>query len=844
MQVLSRTTNRHTCISDRIEPRQERVIMKSNRNSFTFWLFCVIGLLGGCGFTFTPAEEEINNYFGVNISDFNGSRAIPVQGEIAGASTADVSLPIDLLETAPEEARIILTAPDVDLDIDTAATQANPAFQGNDRSATITFRLASSGNDACSSTTEIGPFEFSMIDNEISISTESLQLTPTARSITESGEFEMCAEAAGDFIGTMALTKVSLEFGTLKSKETKVEICHIPPGSPDNAHTITVASSAVDAHLAHGDYLGPCIEEMENLMLASACSDDPDVERRWEINNSNNSDIDVNWTVDTSQTGTITATPGISYFTSATTTNGNIAEISWLDETGTEQTTTATSTGETCTANPDDSDADGVDDSVDLCPATPSSETVDNTGCSCSQLDDDNDGIDNCDDQCANTQVDDPVNSNGCACIQLDSDSDGIDDCNDLCPVTESGAVVDAAGCATAVADAGEDVVLTEIGCITLQGSATGGEEPYTYSWSASGWEGSTEQNPSVVPTETTTYTLTVTDWSTPPASVSDTVTITVQAPTILQYTIENLGSPSSNASYPANLNDSGDVVGYYYTDSWKKRAFLYSNGTMTDIGTLGGEEAYANDINNAGQVVGQAQDTNGNWRAYVWTQADGMQDLGTFGGSSSAAYAINDSGQITGNASIATTEHAFLYDDGVMSYTGTSDYFHSGALDINDSGQVVGTYLAWGYDQQGFIYDNGTFTDLGSPLLSGSRAVGINNDGLVVGYSWGSGSYRSFLYACGEVIDLGSIDGFPKTYVWGISNAGQIAGNCSTADSSVSHATIYRGGQLYDLNDLLPNDHGWDYLTIAFAVNDAGQITGYGRINGQFRGFLLTPVN
>jgi hypothetical protein len=38
----------------------------------------------------------------------------------------------------------------------------------------------------------------------------------------------------------------------------KVTLCHIPPGNPANAHTITVGAPAVGAHLAHGDYLGPC----------------------------------------------------------------------------------------------------------------------------------------------------------------------------------------------------------------------------------------------------------------------------------------------------------------------------------------------------------------------------------------------------------------------------------------------------------------------------------------------------------------------------------------------------------------------------------------------------------
>jgi len=38
----------------------------------------------------------------------------------------------------------------------------------------------------------------------------------------------------------------------------KTTICHIPPGNPDKAHTLSVGNSAVAAHLAHGDYLGEC----------------------------------------------------------------------------------------------------------------------------------------------------------------------------------------------------------------------------------------------------------------------------------------------------------------------------------------------------------------------------------------------------------------------------------------------------------------------------------------------------------------------------------------------------------------------------------------------------------
>lgn len=40
--------------------------------------------------------------------------------------------------------------------------------------------------------------------------------------------------------------------------QEKVTICHVPPGNPDDAHTITVGAPAVPAHLAHGDDLDEC----------------------------------------------------------------------------------------------------------------------------------------------------------------------------------------------------------------------------------------------------------------------------------------------------------------------------------------------------------------------------------------------------------------------------------------------------------------------------------------------------------------------------------------------------------------------------------------------------------
>ena len=46
---------------------------------------------------------------------------------------------------------------------------------------------------------------------------------------------------------------VAVSASPVQAGEDKVEVCHIPPGNPENTHVIVVGASAVPAHLAHGD---------------------------------------------------------------------------------------------------------------------------------------------------------------------------------------------------------------------------------------------------------------------------------------------------------------------------------------------------------------------------------------------------------------------------------------------------------------------------------------------------------------------------------------------------------------------------------------------------------------
>lgn len=90
---------------------------------------------------------------------------------------------------------------------------------------------------------------------------------------------------------------------------------------------------------------------------------------------------------------------------------------------------------------PSDSDRDGVVDGIDECPGTPMGATVDAKGC---PSDADNDGVYDGIDQCPNTPAGARVDAKGCP---MDSDNDGVWDGIDKCPNTPAGTKVDETGC-------------------------------------------------------------------------------------------------------------------------------------------------------------------------------------------------------------------------------------------------------------------------------------------------------------------------------------------------------------------------------------------------------------
>jgi len=178
----------------------------------------------------------------------------------------------------------------------------------------------------------------------------------------------------------------------------------------------------------------------------------------------------------------------------------------------------------------------------------------------------------------------------------------------------------------------------------------------------------------------------------------------------------------------------------------WASNTFGQPSYSITDLGTLPGEyysEAYG--LNNSGQVVGISFEGGNGISAFLYS--DGvMSDLGTLGGYLSYAYGINNGGQVVGISGTAgyAAAHAFLCSAGVMSDLGTFGGSYNGvgseANGINNSGQVVGYTYTGGGLERAFIYAGGVMIDLNTLILTNSgwtldEATAINDNGQIVGY-------------------------------------------------------------------------------------------------------------
>lgn len=75
-------------------------------------------------------------------------------------------------------------------------------------------------------------------------------------------------------LATATTLVLSMPLAALAAPAKKETICHIPPGNPANAHTITIGTKAVSSHMAnHGDTRGACPDQPNRPPEADAGDD-------------------------------------------------------------------------------------------------------------------------------------------------------------------------------------------------------------------------------------------------------------------------------------------------------------------------------------------------------------------------------------------------------------------------------------------------------------------------------------------------------------------------------------------------------------------------------------------
>jgi probable HAF family extracellular repeat protein len=306
-----------------------------------------------------------------------------------------------------------------------------------------------------------------------------------------------------------------------------------------------------------------------------------------------------------------------------------------------------------------------------------------------------------------------------------------------------------------------------------------------------------------------------------------------------LNIDLGTLGKPDGNSwTQYGGINDRGEAVGFSETADRDPNGedicgfgthlacvpFLWRDGHMSALPTLGGNNGQASAINNRGEVVGFAEDgavdptcpddkTNNRIELpALWERgkAEALplvgNDLGGF------PQGINDEGQAvgyTGNCGAAT--HAVMWKDKT-------------AFQLNDLGGA-GSNAAYAINNRGQI----------------AGQVGTGDGAIFYGAVWQHG-------ADGPVTKIDLVPGDFAAFATGINNRGQVVGNDFDSTYSWAHGFIWQDGVTTDLNTLISEDSNL-YIIAASNINERGQISGMATVlsgphAGEIRAYLLTPVH
>jgi probable HAF family extracellular repeat protein len=263
--------------------------------------------------------------------------------------------------------------------------------------------------------------------------------------------------------------------------------------------------------------------------------------------------------------------------------------------------------------------------------------------------------------------------------------------------------------------------------------------------------------------------------------------------------------------------------------------AFMWEQGLITALPSLGGNNSVGAGINNRGQIVGWAENAvhDGTcdppqvlqFEAVIWGPRMGqIQQLPPYPGDlDTAATAINNLGQVVGISGIC--------------------------------GDAIGAYSA----KHAVLWENGNAMDLGNIGGAGwNTPTVINNRGQIAGFADVAGdvtdgvlspNFKAFLWTKETgMINLHTLSGDAISEVTGMNDVGQLVGVSFAAGFSSPRAFFWQNNLMTDLNSLIPANSSL-YMVSTGDINDRGEITGQacvvanGTCTSELTAVLLIPV-
>jgi probable HAF family extracellular repeat protein len=353
------------------------------------------------------------------------------------------------------------------------------------------------------------------------------------------------------------------------------------------------------------------------------------------------------------------------------------------------------------------------------------------------------------------------------------------------------------------------------------------------------------------------------------------------EKPRPLRYSVADLGSFTPNF-----VTDSGVIAGLATAPDETQHAVLWYRGRGVDIARpgLGGPNSGAFGINDRGQVDGQAEtntkDPNSEdfcgygtgFKCVPFLWQDGvMTRLRTLGGNNGTVGVINRRGEVAGIAENRTRDPECVSPQ-VLDFQAVIWGPKPGeireldplpadsvgmALGINDKGQAVGGSGRCGttllppmahaahavlWEKDGSVHDLG---NLGGAEIN--MALSLNNHGQVVGASQlvDASTRHAFLWTWETGMrDLGTLPGDVRSFGSDINDEGEVVGASRDADGQ-ARAFLWKNGVMHDLNDPLITPDSPLFLLLATAINSRGEVVGFGVTSaGEVHAFLATPKN